>query len=65
MFAIFVRHWYFIWKCLNVGTVPTHKMHNIGAVPMFKMHNIGTPKFYDLCVYKLKGIVKKIVPNDP
>ena len=29
-------------ECLNVGTVPTCKMHNVGTVPMFKMHNIGT-----------------------
>ena len=47
------------WKCLNVGTVPTYKMHNIGTVPtfnmhnvgtvpMFKMHNVGTPKNCDL-----------------
>ena len=47
------------WECLNVGTVPTYKMHNIGTVlmfkmhnvgtvPMFKMHNVGTPKIYDL-----------------
>ena len=27
---------------LNVGTVPTFKMHNVGTVPMFKMHNVGT-----------------------
>ena len=33
---------------LNVGTVPTFKIHNIGKVPTFKMHNIGTPKIYDL-----------------
>ena len=25
-------------ECLNVGAVPTFKMHNIGTVPMFKMH---------------------------
>ena len=32
------------WECLNVGTVPTYKMHNVGTVPMFKTHNVGTPK---------------------
>ena len=48
------------WECLNVGTVPTYKMHNIwtvptlkmnnvGTVPMFKMHSIGTSKIHDLC----------------
>ena len=48
-------------ECLNVGTVPTYKMHNIGTVsmfkmhnvgtiPMFKMHNVGNPKIYDLCL---------------
>ena len=60
------------WGCLNVGTVPTYKMHNIetvpmfqmhnvGTVPMFKTHNIGTPKIYDLCLcfeleFRLYGI---------
>ena len=35
-----------IRKCLNIGTVPTFKMHNVGAVPVFKMHSIGTsPSF--------------------
>ena len=29
-------------ECLNVGTVPTYKMHNIGTVSTFRMHNIGT-----------------------
>ena len=58
------------WECLNVGTVPTYKMHNIGTVPkfkmhnvgtvpMFKMHNVGTPKIYDLC-FKLEfGLYKR------
>ena len=36
------------YKMHNIGTVPTFKMHNIGTVPMFKMHNVGTPKIYDL-----------------
>ena len=27
---------------LNVGTVPTFKMHNLRTVLTFKMHNIGT-----------------------
>ena len=31
---------------LNVGTVPTFKMHNVGTDPTFKMHNVVTvPKF--------------------
>ena len=33
----FIYSFYFR-ECLNVGTVPTYKMHNIGTVPMFKMH---------------------------
>ena len=55
----FISRGYFGWlkclECLNVGTVPTYKMHNIGkvptflmhivgTVPMFKMRNVGTPK---------------------
>ena len=32
------------YKMHNIGTVPTFKMHNIGIVPMFKMHSVGTPK---------------------
>ena len=28
---------------LNLGTVPTFKIHNIGTVPTFKIKNIGTP----------------------
>ena len=34
------------FKMHNIGTVPTFKMHNVGTVPMFKMHNVGTPKMY-------------------
>ena len=26
---------------LNVGTVPTFKIHNVGTIPTFKMHNVG------------------------
>ena len=33
---------------LNVGTVPTFKMHNIGTVPTFKMHNVGTVPTYKM-----------------
>ena len=33
------------FKMHNVGTVPTFKMHNVGTVPTFKMHNVGTPSF--------------------
>ena len=33
------------FKMHNVGTVPTYKMYNIGTVPTFKMHNIGTLVF--------------------
>ena len=36
---------YIKWEELNVGTVPTFKMHNIGTVPTFKMHNIAVPMF--------------------
>ena len=31
-----------LWEELNVGTVPTFKMHNIGTVPTTKMYNVGT-----------------------
>ena len=27
---------------LNVGTVPTYKMHNVGTVPTLKMYILGT-----------------------
>ena len=58
------------WECLNVGTVPTYKMHNIGTVPtfkmhnigtvrMFKMHNIGTQIFFDLCLELKFGLYGK------
>ena len=30
------------FKMHNIGTVPTFKMHNKGTVPTFKMHNVGT-----------------------
>ena len=36
---------------LNVGTVPTFKMHNVGTVPKFKMHNaetVPTNKMHDI-----------------
>ena len=29
-------------KRLNVGTVPTVKMHPVGTVPTVKMHPVGT-----------------------
>ena len=35
-------------ECLNVGTVPTYKMHNIGTVPTFKMHNVGTVPMFKM-----------------
>ena len=35
------------FKMHNLETVPTFKMHNVRTVPTFKMHNIGTLKFYD------------------
>ena len=31
-------------ESLNVGTVPTFKMHHVGTVPTFKMHHVGTIK---------------------
>ena len=48
---------FMVWEELNVGAVPTSKMHNkgtvttfkvynIGTVPTFKMHNIGTTGFF-------------------
>ena len=36
--------WVFKWERLNVGTVPTFKMHNVGTVPTFKTHHVGTIK---------------------
>ena len=36
------KNWSNFWEELNVGTVPSFKMHNIGTVPSFKMYNIGT-----------------------
>ena len=33
---------------LNVGTVPTFKLHNVGTVPTFKMHNVGTVPTYKM-----------------
>ena len=27
---------------LNVGTVPTFKIHHVGTVPTFKIHDVGT-----------------------
>ena len=39
---------YIKWEELNVGTVPTFKMHNIGTVPTFKMHNVGTVPTYKM-----------------
>ena len=32
------------WVQLNVGTVPTFKMHHEGTVPTYKMHHVGTLK---------------------
>jgi hypothetical protein len=34
----------YVWERLNVGTVPTYKMHHEGTVPTFKMHHVGTIK---------------------
>ena len=43
------------WKWLNIGTVPTFKMHLIGTVPTYKMHHVGTvPTFKKLNVGTLK-----------
>ena len=39
---------FFYREELNVGTVPTFKMHIIGTVPMFKMHNVGTVPTYKM-----------------
>ena len=48
---------------LNVGTVPTYKMHDVGTVPMFKMHDVGTvPTFKTHHVGSLKK--SKSVVND-
>ena len=42
-------------KWLNIGTVPTFKMHLIGTVPTYKMHHVGTvPTFKKLNVGTLK-----------
>ena len=44
---------------LNIGTVPTFKMHNVGTVPMFKMHNVETLKIYNLCLELEFGLYGK------
>ena len=33
---------FFLRERLNVGTVPTDKMHPVGTVPTDKMHHVGT-----------------------
>ena len=50
-------------KCLNVGTVPTFKMHNVGTVPTFKMHNVVTVPstisiiyIYHLYIYQIEVV---------
>ena len=47
------------FKMHNVGTVPTFKMYNIGTVPTFKMHNVGTLFFYVSFFFNL-DCMKKI-----
>ena len=55
--------WFKGWEELNVGTVPTSKVHNVGTVPkfkmynignvpMFKMQNVGTNVFYDYSLFE-------------
>ena len=45
------------WGPLNVGTVPTFKMHHVGTVPTFKKLNVGTvPTFKKLNVGTLKKV---------
>ena len=47
------------YKMHNIGTVPTFKMHNVGTVPMFKMHNVGTLKIYDVSFELEFGLLSK------
>ena len=51
MDSLFISlYFYFLWEKLNIGTVPTFKMHtvptfkmhHVGTVPTFKMHHVGT-----------------------
>ena len=32
----------FFWDRLNVGSLPTVKMHPVGSLPTVKMHPVGT-----------------------
>jgi hypothetical protein len=44
------------FKMHHVGTVPTFKMHHVGSVPTFKMHHVGTLNKYNciklICYYQ-------------
>ena len=31
-----------VWERLNVGSLPTVKMHPVGSLPTVKMHPVGT-----------------------
>ena len=46
----------YVRERLNVGTVPTFKMHHVGTVPTFKMHHVGTLEKYNciklICYYQ-------------
>ena len=55
------RNFYYVFKKLNVGTVPTFKKLNVGTVPTFKNLNVGTVPTFNL--QKRKIFVKKTVRN--
>ena len=44
---------------LNVGTVPTYKMHLIGTVPTYKMHLIGTVPMFKMHLVGTVPMFKK------
>ena len=44
---------------LNVGTVPTYKMHLIGTVPTYKMHLIGTVPMFKMHLVGTVPLFKK------
>ena len=45
---------------LNVGTVPTLKMHNVGTIPTFKMNKVGTELSYATLYNVIKLISIKL-----
>ena len=56
---------------LNVGSVPTFKMHNIGTVPTFEMENVGTVPTFEMYnigsvpTFKMHNVGTKIFCQKP